>query len=51
MRDYLRRLLFLASSMSFFASRRFFVFLECERCPTIHPPLFGMGFYGYFVYL
>jgi hypothetical protein len=26
-----------------FASSRFFVFLECDRCPVIQVPLFAIG--------
>jgi hypothetical protein len=41
-RFYLRRLLFFASSMSFFASNRFLVFFELDRCPVIQLPLFAI---------
>jgi hypothetical protein len=30
--------------MSFFASNRFLVFFEFDRCPVIQLPLFAMGY-------
>ncbi len=40
---YLRRLLFFAANMTFFASRRFLVFLELDFWRLIQLPRFAMG--------
>ena len=45
-KNYFRRLLFFAASITFFASSRFLVFFELARCPVIQLPLFAIGVGG-----
>jgi len=39
---YFLRLLFFASNITFFASRRFLVFFELDFCPVIQSPRFAI---------